>query len=278
MRLNRHQLRRLISEQYQILNEAAQNWNQYIEAGKTPESKEKRKKIKLRWEQVGGNKTLYPPDEVKSPASPAKFSNDYTGWTKWYFACIKDPGAMKLIGRQATYPKGENNGHISPDEMLATYAAMIPPSKLDVASKMAKTDSDKKMVDDFMAGLDFGDAGMSQSQIASLGKTPAEKMLDTLTQLNLEQGDSRAAINKSPEEQLKGVSDGRPQQSDPKIRTQEPTRAERIKPLEMGPAGKSQAPQPPWMKRRKKKLKESQVSQDYLRNLIREALQYKVRK
>ena len=282
MRLNRSKLRRIIQEQYQQLNEAAQSWKQYIDAGNTPESKEKRKKIKLRWETVGGNKNLYPEDEVKSPASPAKFSGDYKGWTKWYFACIKDPGAMRLINKKP-------GKHISPDEMLAVYTAMIPANKLDAASKMAKSDSDKKLVDEFMAGLDLGSGGMEQSEIAKLGKTPAEKALDIISQAaekeeqrrksgegseDLSQTDpdlskfTDGSDVRAPELKLKPQVDDSGRAKDIEVYTGDPDKDRSSTP---GKMPRFRAPDR-FRNRKKKKNESTEISRSDLRKLIRESL------
>ena len=281
MRLTRGNLRRLIAEQYSNLNEAvAKNWDQYIAAGNSPESKEKRKKIKLRWDNVGGNKNLYPPEKVKSSASPAKFSNDYRGWTKWYFACIKDASAMKLIGKEA-------GKHINPDEMLAVYSAMIPPSNLEKAAAMVKSESDKAVVDEFMAGLDFGGTGMGPSEIAKLGKTPADKALDILTKTAAEYEKSNKSKSGETELSAEDLSkftsgdDVRSPEMKPKRATDPSSKASTDVPVvEPGPAsdrkstvGPGPKTRPPRrFRRRKSKNESAQLTRDDIRKLIRESM------
>ena len=273
MRITREKLRRLIAEQYRNINEAtAKNWDQYIDAGSSPADKETRKKIMLRWNKVGGNKDLYPPEQVKSSASPANFSNDYRGWTKWYFACIKDAGAMKLIDKKP-------GKHINPDEMLAVYSAMIPPQNLEKASAMAKSEADKKVVDDFMAGLDFGGAGMGPSEIAKLGKTDAEKALDIVTNLKPYEGQSKMSATdlsqftsgddvKDPEMKTKGATDTSSKAStDVPVVEPDPgvNRSSTV-----GPGPKTKPPRRFF--RRNRQDETTQLSNDDIRNLIRESL------
>ena len=192
---------------------------------------------------------------------------------------------MKLIGREATYPKGENKGHINPDEMLAVYAAMIPPSKLDAASQMAKSDSDKEIVDDFMAGLDFGSAGMERSEIAKLGKTPAEKALDIITKTAEDYAKDKEGETEMSAEDLSQYTSGEDVQA-PEIgirrQTDKSGRGDYEAEVYTGDpdrdrtstTGKMPKIVPPRsrFRRRKPKNESTEMSRAYLRKMIHEAL------
>ena len=281
MKITRNQLRRLLAEQYQTLNEAAaKNWNEYIAAGTTQDSKKKRKQIRLRWDTIGGNKKLYPPDEVKSPSSPANFSNDYKGWTKWYFTCIKDAAAMKLINKSA-------GKHINPDEMLAVYSALIPASNLENASKMAKSEADKKIVDDFMSDLDFGGAGMSSSAIADLGKTSGQEAFDII--MNLEPYEKSGQTDLAAKDLSKYTSADDYQEPEAKVmgQTDPDARASTDIPVvgpdpdvdrssTVGPPPKTRRPRRKTRLNRRNKNESAELTRNKIRRLIRESLKKQI--
>ena len=281
MKITRNQLRRLLAEQYQTLNEAAaKNWDQYIAAGTTQESKAQRKQIQLRWESLGGNKELYPPGEVKSKASPGNFSNTYKGWTQWYLACIKDPAAMKLINRQASYPSGKNKGHIDPSEMLAVYSAMIPLKRIEMASAQIKSTADKKLVDDFMSDLNFGGAGMSSSAIADLGKTSGQKAFDII--MNLEPYEKSGETDLAAKDLSKYTSADDHQEPEAKVKgqTDPVARASTDIPV-VGPdpdKDRSITVKPPKSRRPKRifnkriKNESAELTRNKIRRLIRESI------
>jgi len=241
MRLSRRQLRRLLEEQYQLLNEAAKNWDEYINSGSS-QSKTDRESIRDLWmgksgvPGLGGNKEMYP-DTVKSSASPSKFSKDYKGWTKWYFACIKDKNSLKLIGKE-----NKVGQHINPSEMAGLMVKMIPRKGLEDA--IAQTND--QMVKDFMKDIHYGSA-LPEPKKAFDFMAELEKIKKT-------SGKTRTGAEK--EMGLDDVTDATPSRQSPQTRSNPDAASSRAKPISV----------------KSPSLKEGRISRAKIRKMILETL------
>lgn len=147
MKISKNEIRRLISE----ASRTPKNWDDYIAVGKNAEQKAERKRIKQRWETVGGNQKLY--GNFKNlKSSPGNFDKTFMGWVKWYNTCRKDAAAMRLIDKKP-------GSHFSPTEMIKLYAEMVPGQKLAKAKKA----TDSEAVTDMLAGQFDLDSTLSQA-------------------------------------------------------------------------------------------------------------------
>lgn len=153
---------------------AANNWEEYVAVGSNEAEQQERRKLWMMWElwtkgDSPASFALFDDDSL--PVNPTSFTGGYEGWKNWYKAVVKNKEAMDAMGRKVgTYFTVAD--HFKYVEKFFPEKAKLPTIKI---KKMA---ADQKVVDDFMAGLNFGDAAAKKQPAQQKKEAPKKQEPD----------------------------------------------------------------------------------------------------
>ena len=162
MKISKRKIKSLIAEAMQktILKEVkANNWDEYVNVGKTEAAKQERRKLWMMWElwtKADSPASYVLMDAPNIPVNPTQYTGGYDGWVEWYKDMVKNKEAMSSMGRTKNFNVADHFKYV---EKYFPKEAMLP------TMKIAKMKADQQVVDNFMTSLTALD---NQPQVASL--------------------------------------------------------------------------------------------------------------
>ena len=154
MKITRRRFLQLVESSIRknLLNEVkkANNWEEYVNVGKTDADKKERRKLWMMWElwTRGDTEASYALMDADMPVNPTEYTGGYEGWVEWYKDMVKNKDAMAAMGRTKHFSVADHFKYV---EKYFPEKAKLP------TMRIAKSKADQKVVDDFMKDINFGE-------------------------------------------------------------------------------------------------------------------------
>ena len=149
MKISKRKIESLVAEAIKktVLKEVkANNWQEYVNVGKTEADRQERRKLWMMWElwTKGDSKASFALMDATLPVNPTEYTGDYGGWVEWYKDMVKNKEAMASMGRK-------NNFNV--DDHFKYVDKYFPNEAKLPTMKIQKMNADQQVVDNFIQGL-----------------------------------------------------------------------------------------------------------------------------
>ena len=151
MKISKNKIKSLVAEAMKktILKEVkANNWQEYVNVGKSEADRQERRKLWMMWElwTKGDSKASFALMDTTLPVNPTEYTGDYSGWVEWYKDMVKNKEAMASMGRKNNFNVADHFKYV---DKYFPNEAKLPTMKIQ------KMNADQQVVDNFIDGLGF---------------------------------------------------------------------------------------------------------------------------
>ncbi len=150
MKISKNKIKSLVAEAMKktILKEVkANNWEEYVNVGKSEADKQKRRRLWAMWELwTKPTQVNVELSNANLPVNPTNYAVDYNGWVNWYIDVTKNKEAMAAMGRTKNFNVDDHFKYVE------TY---FPNAAKEPTMKIAKMKADQQTVNNFIDELGF---------------------------------------------------------------------------------------------------------------------------
>jgi len=139
----------LLKEEEQKKEGLTKEWQNYVNVASSEDDRKKRLKIAILWTSLTTGQQGIEAAEKDIPVNPAEEEAGYSGWKSWYKKVVANKEMMSKIGRTV-------GTYFSVDDFFKLVN--IYEINYDEQSIKTNLEQNKEVVDDFMAGINFGSA------------------------------------------------------------------------------------------------------------------------